>query len=38
MTVEQSEKSRLRVLFNVCRGEKRAALIGYLPTGYPDIP
>jgi tryptophan synthase alpha chain len=38
MTVEQSEKSRLRALFNACRGEQRAALIGYLPTGYPDVP
>jgi tryptophan synthase alpha chain len=38
MTVEQSEKSRLKALFSVCRGEQRAALIGYLPTGYPDVP
>ena len=38
MTVEQSEKSRLQALFSVCRGEHRAALIGYLPTGYPDVP
>ena len=38
MTVEQSEKSRLQPLFSVCHGEQRAALIGYLPTGYPDVP
>ena len=38
MTVEQSEKSRLRALFRACRDEHRAALIGYLPTGYPDVP
>ena len=38
MTVDQSEKSRLQALFSVCRGEQRAALIGYLPTGYPDVP
>ncbi|UMB71753.1 tryptophan synthase subunit alpha [Mycobacterium paraterrae] len=37
MTVQQSEKSRLRALFNTCRDEHRAALIGYLPTGYPDV-
>ena len=38
MTVEQSEKSGLAALFNACRSENRAALIGYLPTGYPDVP
>jgi tryptophan synthase alpha chain len=38
MTVGQSEKSRLQSLFSVCHGEQRAALIGYLPTGYPDVP
>jgi tryptophan synthase alpha chain len=38
MTVEQSEKSGLRALFDLCHGEHRAALIGYLPTGYPDVP
>jgi tryptophan synthase alpha chain len=38
MTVEQSEKSRLQALFSACRAEDRAALIGYLPTGYPDVP
>jgi tryptophan synthase alpha chain len=38
MTVEQSEKSGLQALFSRCHGEQRAALIGYLPTGYPDVP
>lgn len=38
MTVEQSQKSRLQTLFSACRDEHRAALIGYLPTGYPDVP
>lgn len=28
----------LRGLFGACRQEGRAALIGYLPTGYPDVP
>ena len=23
--------------FDACRAEGRAALIGYLPTGYPDV-
>lgn len=30
--------SRLDELFSRCRAEERAALIGYLPTGYPDVP
>src|SRR4051812_27103613 len=30
--------SRLASLFGSCRTEGRAALIGYLPTGYPDVP
>src|SRR6202000_3247959 len=38
MTVEQSEASRLAPLFDSCRRDNRAALIGYLPTGYPDVP
>jgi tryptophan synthase alpha chain len=38
MTVEQGQKSRLQALFSECRDEHRAALIGYLPTGYPDVP
>ncbi len=29
--------SRLGPLFERCRAESRAALIGYLPTGYPDV-
>src|SRR6201995_370129 len=37
MTVEQSEASRLGPLFDSCRQDNRAALIGYLPTGYPDV-
>lgn len=38
MIVEQSETSRLAALFDTCRQDNRAALIGYLPTGYPDVP
>ncbi|MDT5203591.1 MAG: tryptophan synthase alpha chain, partial [Mycobacterium sp.] len=38
MTPEDSETSRLRAVFDACHGEQRAALIGYLPTGYPDVP
>lgn len=34
MTVQTG---RLGPLFDSCRGEDRAALIGYLPTGYPDV-
>ncbi|MGE2737996.1 tryptophan synthase subunit alpha [Mycolicibacterium vaccae] len=30
--------SRLSALFETCRSEGRSALIGYLPTGYPDVP
>ncbi|WP_422747367.1 tryptophan synthase subunit alpha [Mycobacterium sp. WMMD1722] len=30
--------SRLGGLFEACRAEQRAALIGYLPTGFPDVP
>jgi tryptophan synthase alpha chain len=37
MTVQQSEKSGLAELFDACERENRAALIGYLPTGYPDV-
>ncbi|MDF3336050.1 tryptophan synthase subunit alpha [Mycolicibacterium septicum] len=29
--------SRLAGLFDGCRAEGRAALIGYLPTGFPDV-
>ena len=38
MTVGQRETSRLTELFSSCRQENRAALIGYLPTGYSDVP
>src|ERR1700733_5186617 len=38
MTVEHSEAGRLGPLFDSCRKDNRAALIGYLPTGYPDVP
>jgi tryptophan synthase alpha chain len=37
MTVQQSEKSSLAALFSSCRHANRGALIGYLPTGYPDV-
>ncbi|WP_155770567.1 tryptophan synthase subunit alpha [Mycobacterium asiaticum] len=37
MTVEQSAVSRLGSLFEACAGDNRAALIGYLPTGFPDV-
>ena len=30
--------SRLASLFDGCRTEGRSALIGYLPTGFPDVP
>jgi tryptophan synthase alpha chain len=30
--------SRLSALFDACRAEGRSALIGYLPTGFPDVP
>jgi tryptophan synthase alpha chain len=30
--------SRLTSLFQKCRDEDRSALIGYLPTGFPDVP
>lgn len=38
MTVQQSAAGRLGPLFDSCRADGRAALIGYLPTGYPDVP
>jgi tryptophan synthase alpha chain len=37
MIVQHSQTSRLEALFGACRGEHRSALIGYLPTGYPDV-
>lgn len=30
--------SRLAPMFETCRSEARSALIGYLPTGFPDVP
>ena len=30
--------SRLASLFEDCGAEGRSALIGYLPTGFPDVP
>ncbi|MBX9640831.1 MAG: tryptophan synthase subunit alpha [Mycobacteriaceae bacterium] len=38
VTVQQSQTSRLGPEFDSCRADGRAALIGYLPTGYPDVP
>jgi tryptophan synthase alpha chain len=35
--VSQRE-SRLAPTFAQCREENRAALVGYLPAGYPDVP
>ncbi|BDU05900.1 tryptophan synthase subunit alpha [Nocardia cyriacigeorgica] len=32
-----SQQSRLADTFAACRAEHRAALIGYLPAGYPDL-
>ncbi|OBF11718.1 tryptophan synthase subunit alpha [Mycobacterium sp. ACS4331] len=32
-----SQTSRLGPIFDSCRAEGRSALIGYLPTGYPDV-
>lgn len=37
MTVGQSQTAALAPIFNACRQQDRAALIGYLPTGYPDV-
>lgn len=31
------EQSHLTATFAACRAERRAALIGYLPAGYPDL-
>ncbi|MDH6280022.1 tryptophan synthase subunit alpha [Prescottella agglutinans] len=31
-------ESRLAPTFAQCREENRAALVGYLPAGYPDVP
>lgn len=37
MTVVHSQPGRLGSVFDACRAEGRAALIGYLPTGYPNV-
>ncbi|WP_396930239.1 tryptophan synthase subunit alpha [Mycolicibacterium sp.] len=37
MTVQHSQSGRLGSVFAACRDEGRAALIGYLPTGYPSV-
>ncbi|MGH3594428.1 MAG: tryptophan synthase subunit alpha [Mycobacterium sp.] len=37
MTMKQSKTSGLSPAFSSCRHDNRAALIGYLPTGYPDV-
>lgn len=37
MTVEHSQSGRLGSVFATCHDEGRAALIGYLPTGYPSV-
>ena len=37
MTALHSAPGRLGRVFDACRSEGRAALIGYLPTGYPDV-
>lgn len=34
----QRSGGRLASVFDSCRADGRAALIGYLPTGYPDVP
>lgn len=34
----QHSSDRLASVFESCRADVRAALIGYLPTGYPDVP
>lgn len=37
MTVQHSPPGRLGPIFAACHQQGRAALIGYLPTGYPDV-
>lgn len=32
-----SRPAKLSAVFDACRAEGRSALIGYLPTGYPDV-
>jgi tryptophan synthase alpha chain len=36
--MQVAEPARLAELFASCRQHDRSALIGYLPTGYPDVP
>lgn len=38
MTIQHSPPGRLGPIFDACRAQGRSALIGYLPTGYPDLP
>ncbi|WP_343598953.1 tryptophan synthase subunit alpha [Mycobacterium sp.] len=38
MTVRQHQTRGVAAVFESCRREGRSALIGYLPTGYPDVP
>ncbi|CPR07911.1 tryptophan synthase subunit alpha [Mycobacterium bohemicum DSM 44277] len=38
MNVEHAPAGNLGPVFAACRHDGRAALIGYLPTGYPDVP
>jgi tryptophan synthase alpha chain len=37
VTVQHSQPGRLGPIFASCHAQGRAALIGYLPTGYPDV-
>lgn len=37
MTVQHAQAGRLGSVFAACHDEGRAALIGYLPTGYPSV-
>ena len=37
MVPAMSESNGVAPIFDACRRENRAALIGYLPTGYPDV-
>jgi tryptophan synthase alpha chain len=37
-TLRVVEPSRLAELFDSCHQHDRSALVGYLPTGYPDVP
>ena len=37
MTVQHSQPGRLGSIFASCHAAGRAALIGYLPTGYPEV-